>query len=279
MNNESPDLRRARTRVARGRGLLGASGLALLGVFLLSAARRSPWQSSDGDERSLAETRLSMEKWLETEQILSRERKDWQQEREILIGRLELMRREVGLLEESLTQAREKKLEAERKKGELTTRNQELTGIGERLGTVVTGTEGEVKRLLVTMPDPIRLRLEPLSARIVDDPAAKRISVAERYQNVLGILNELNKANNELNVVYEVHTLEDGRPSEVQVIYVGLAQAYFVSAGGAAGIGRPSATGWQWQSSRTAAGDILTALEILQGKHSPAFVPLPVQIQ
>ena len=279
MNHESPNPARASARAARGRGHLTASGRAILGVFLLSAASPSPWQSSDGDQRSLGETRLSLEKWLETEQILSRERKDWQQEHEILLGRLELMRREVGLLEESLAQARERKLETERKKGELTARNQELSGVGERLGAVVTGTEGEVERLLVSMPDPIRLRLEPLSARIVDDPVQKRISVAERYQNVLGILNELNKANNELNVVYEVHTLEDGRPSEVQVIYVGLAQAYFVSASGAAGIGRPSATGWQWQSSRTAAGDILTALEILQGKHSPAFVPLPVQIQ
>ena len=276
MMNQSPDRQRAGPRAGRG---LAVSGAALLGVLLLSSAGRSARQSSDGDQRSLAETRLSMEKWLETEQILSRERKDWQQEREILLGRLELMRREVGLLEESLAEARAKKLESERKKGELTVRNQELTGIGERLAAVVTGTESEVERLLVAMPDPIRLRLEPLSSRIVDDPVQKRISVAERYQNVLGILNELNKANNEINVVYEVHTLEDGRPSEVQAIYVGLAQAYFVSAGGSAGIGRPSATGWQWQSSRTAAGDILTALEILQGKHSPAFVPLPVQIQ
>jgi hypothetical protein len=276
MMNQSPDRQRAGPRAGRG---LAVSGAALLGVLLLSSAGRSARQSSDGDQRSLAETRLSMEKWLETEQILSRERKDWQQEREILLGRLELLRHEVGLLEESLAEARAKKLESERKKGELTVRNQELTGIGERLAAVVTGTESEVERLLVAMPDPIRLRLEPLSSRIVDDPVLKRISVAERYQNVLGILNELNKANNEINVVYEVHTLEDGRPSEVQVIYVGLAQAYFVSAGGAAGIGRPSATGWQWQSSRTAAGDILTALEILQGKHSPAFVPLPVQIQ
>ena len=236
MKHEITDSRGAAAPPKRGGRRQRGGALALAGVALLCGATRSPWQSSDGDEPSLAETRLSMEKWLETEQILSRERKEWQQGKEILLGRLELLRREVGELDESIAKAAEKKAEAERKKTELATKNQELLGLGERLGGAVKGMEGEVTRLLRAMPDPVKLRLEPLSVRIVEDPTAKRISLAERYQNVLGILNELNKANNEINVVYEVHTLEDGRPSEVQAIYVGLAQAYFVSAGGSAGM-------------------------------------------
>ena len=105
------------------------------------------------------------------------------------------------------------------------------------------------------------------------------VTAAERFQNVLGVLNELNKSNNEIAVNYEVRTLADGRPSEVKVVYVGLAQAYFVSPGGEAGIGRPGVDGWVWEPTKTAAGDVLIALEILQGKHTPAFVPLPVKIQ
>ena len=96
---------------------------------------------------------------------------------------------------------------------------------------------------------------------------------------MLGILNELNKANNEITVSYEVHDLADGKPSEVQAIYVGLAQAYYVSASGEAGIGRPARDGWKWEPSKAVAGDVLMALEILQGKHTPAFVPLPVKLQ
>jgi hypothetical protein len=80
-------------------------------------------------------------------------------------------------------------------------------------------------------------------------------------------------------VNYEVRTLADGKPSEVKVVYVGLAQAYYVSARGEAGIGRPSADGWKWEPSKAVADDVLVTLEILEGKHSPAFVPLPVKLQ
>ena len=111
------------------------------------------------------------------------------------------------------------------------------------------------------------------------DPATTRVSAAERFQNVLVILNGVNKANQEITVSYEVQTLADGRPSEVKAIYVGLAQAYYVSASGGAGIGRPTADGWKWESSQLIGGDVLMALEILEGKHTPAFVPLPVRIQ
>ncbi len=97
--------------------------------------------------------------------------------------------------------------------------------------------------------------------------------------NVLGILNEVNKANGEITVTFEVRELAGGKPSEVRVLYVGLAQAYYVSASGEAGIGRPSPAGWVWEPSKAVANDVLTALEIVQGKHTPAFVPLPVKFQ
>ena len=53
---------------------------------------------------TLEETRLTMDKWLETQQIISKERKDWQQGKEILLGRLELVKKEVATIEEK-TQA------------------------------------------------------------------------------------------------------------------------------------------------------------------------------
>jgi hypothetical protein len=147
------------------------------------------------------------------------------------------------------------------------------------LTEVVTGMEVEIRRLFKRLPEPIQTKLQPLYQRIPEDPAKTRVSAAERFQNVLGILNEVNKANNEITVSYEVHHLADGKPSEVKVIYVGLAQAYYVSARGEAGIGRPGAEGWTWEPSETIARDVTIALEILQGKHTPVVVALPAKIQ
>jgi hypothetical protein len=192
---------------------------------------------------------------------------------------LELVKKETATLEEKIQQAQSSVTEAQKKHDDLLAENDQLKLAGTQLTEAITGMEGEARRLFKTLPEPITAKLQPLYQRIPEDPAKTRVSMAERFQNVLGILNELNKANNEITVSYEVHNLADGNPSEVKVIYVGLAQAYYVSARDEAGIGRPAADGWKWEPSKAVARDVLTALEILQGKHSPAFVPLPVKLQ
>jgi hypothetical protein len=228
---------------------------------------------------SLEATRMIMGKWIETQQIISKERKDWQQGKEILLGRVELVKREIAHLEGKIAQAATKLAEVQAKRTELLARGEQAKTIDARLTEVVTRLEGDVRRLFPTLPEPIQTKLQPLYQRIPVDPANTKATAAERYQNVLVILGDLNKANNEITVAYEVRTLASGKPSEVQVIYVGLAHAYYVSAGGEAGIGRPGEHGWQWEASKQVAPDVLKALEIIQGKHTPAFVPLPVRIQ
>jgi len=228
---------------------------------------------------TLEETRLTMDKWIEIQQIISRERKDWQQGKEILLGRLELIKKEVVTLEEKTRQAEASVTEANKKRSDLLAENDQLKVAGALLTEAATGMEGEVRRLFKALPEPIQTKLQPLYQRIPEDPAKTRVSAAERFQNVLGILNELNKTNNEIIVSYEVHNLADGKPSEVKAMYVGLAQAYYVSARGEGGVGRPAADGWKWEPSKAVASEVLTALEILEGKRTPAFVHLPVKLQ
>jgi hypothetical protein len=139
--------------------------------------------------------------------------------------------------------------------------------------------EGQVRGLANRMPQPVAERLAPLLQRIPTEASTTRVTVAERFQNVLGILNEMNRANSEISLSYEVRTLADGSSSEVQVIYVGLAQAYYLSPRGEAGIGTPGEDGWNWKPAPEIAGQLLVALEVIQGKHPPAFVPLPVEIK
>lgn len=228
---------------------------------------------------TLDEIRLTMDKWIETQQIISKEHKDWQQGKEILMGRLELVKKEVTSLEEKIKQAQASVAESDKKRDELVAENDQLKAAGDQLAKAVTGMEEEVRRLFKPLPEPLQTKLQPLYQRIPEDPAKTRVSTAERFQNILGILNEVNKTNSEITVSYEVHTLSDGKPSEVKAIYVGLAQAYYVSARGESGIGRPGDNGWTWEPSQHISHDVVMALEILEGKHTPTFVPLPVKIQ
>lgn len=260
----------------------GATALLLaLAVGLPVAGASSP--SGDGADPTAAarleETRLKMGKWIETQQILSREAKDWQQGREVLAGRVELMRKEVLALREKIAQAEASVAKGGEERAKRQSGQDRVDSITTGLAGVVTGLEAELRKVHATLPDPVRAKIAPLFQRIPEDAATTKIRVSERFQSVLGILGILDQAQTELSVQYEVRTLAGGTPAEVRVLYVGLAQAYFVSASGEAGIGRPSSDGWRWESSQSIAGDVLTALDILSGKHSPAFVPLPVTIR
>ena len=139
--------------------------------------------------------------------------------------------------------------------------------------------EGELHRLVPRLPEPLRERIQPLYGRMPSDHAHTQVTIAERFQNVVGILNEINKFNGEITMVSEVRTLANGKPAQVRTVYIGLAQAYFVSVQGEAGIGRPGANGWQWIAAKEIAPQIAEVVEILQNKAKPRFIPLPVQVQ
>ena len=254
-------------------------------VIAASAAFASPSAMAQAAEApaskapSLEETRITLGKWIETQQIISKERNDWQQAKEILRGRIELVGKEVSVLRDRIVQSEMAVKESDKKRDDLNAQNDQLKAVQAELLAAVSGMEDEIRKLAKMMPQPVSERIEPLLQRMPTESSASRVSIAERFQNVLGILNELNKANSEISVAYEIRTLADGTSSEVQVIYVGLAQAYYISPRGEAGIGRPSEDGWKWAPAPEAADSILLALEIIQGKHSPSFVPVPIDIR
>lgn len=271
------------TRALTRRAGLGWLFLACVGTWVSltgAGAEESPSSAAAAaGQPSLEETRLTMDKWIETQQIIAKERKDWQQGKEILQDRLDLVQQEIKEIEEKVKQAKVGVDETHKKRESLVAENNQFVAGNAQLTTAVTAMESEIRGVFKRLPDPIQTKLRPLYDRIPTDASNTRVSAAERFQNVLGILNELNKSNNEIAVSYEVHTLGDGKPAEVKAIYVGLAQAYYVSVQGEAGIGKPAADGWKWESSPDAARNILSTLDILQGKQTPAFVPLPMKIQ
>jgi hypothetical protein len=251
--------------------------LALAG--LVGLVTTGAMSGDDKNTGSLEDTRAVLGKWIETQQIIANERNGWQQSREILGARIDLLRKEYYALQEKIEQTKTSLTEAEAKRRELQDEEREYQDATTLLTAAVVKLEADVERLLPSLPEPTQKRVQQLVQRIPDEESAKRVSIAERFQNVVGILNAANADNVELKVEYEVRNLSDGKPSEVRTLYVGLAQAYYVSANGEAGIGKPAADGWKWQPSKAISGDLLTALDIIQGKHTPAFVSLPASLQ
>lgn len=248
--------------------------LATLTCFFVSAAR------GDGAAAPGIDTaRATLAKWMETEQVIAKEQREWQEANQVLESRIGLVRSEIEALEERLVELKGSGSGVADKKHELFAEDRALQEAATGLQELAGELEGELRQLFERLPEPVRAKLSPLYSRIPANPAHTNVSLAERFQNLVGILNEVGKANNEITMATEVRTLADGRPTEVRTVYVGLAQAYFVSASGEAGIGRPGQSGWQWETASGLAPQILQVVEVLQNKATPKFVPLPVKVQ
>ncbi len=249
-------------------------------VIVVLAAAALGWAAETGTRERIDNARAAMEKWVETQRVISKEKQDWVLGREMLNERIALVEREIASLREKIDQAQESISDADKKRVELVNENDKLKNAAGMLAGVVATLETRTTNLIARLPDPIRDRIKPLSQSLPQDPSATKLSLAQRFQNVVGILNEVNKFQREITVTSEVRTLADGTAAEVVAVYVGLGQAYYSGANGAvAGVGRPSEAGWTWESANDAAGRVADAIAILKNEKVASFVLLPLKVQ
>ncbi len=255
--------------------VLFAVGLALCMAILRWS---EPLQAAGSEE--VENARATLEKWVETRRVISQEQRDWATGRELLNERIALVRREIESMRGKVQEAQGSITEADKKRAELVDENEQLKTRSVQFSQTVITLEQRTKELLRKLPDPIRDRVKPLSQRLPEDSAASKLSLSVRFQNVVGILNEVNKFNREISVTSEVRTLPDGTSAEVTALYIGISQGYYVSGNGkVAGIGQASDEGWVWKTANDAAPQIAQAIAILKNESIAAFVKLPLEIK
>lgn len=225
-------------------------------------------------------TRTALAKWVETNRVLSKESQDWALGKEALEARLEVVKREVASLKQRNGEAEASIAEADKKRGELQTESDEKKASAAKLEGDIGELERRTAGLLPRLPEPLRAAVAPLSQRLPKAGEDAKLSLGERYQNVVGILNEVQKWNREIKIASEVRPLGNGSSVEVTVLYLGLGQAYYASADGKhAGIGAPTGDAWVWQPADDRAADIKKAISIYRSELLASFVRLPVRIQ
>jgi hypothetical protein len=252
----------------------------LLAALALSA--RALAQGDPAAAPSVEVTRTALEKWTETRRLISQARSDWRTDKESLEQRIAMLRRQIDTLKQRVVDIEKNIGDAERERSQLQAENSALAAVSATLAERVTGLEQQTTELLARLPDPVRERVKPISQQFpgADEQAQKRLSVAARFGNVLGVLGIVHKQNREVTLTSELRTLPGGTTAEVSCLYFGLGQAFYVDQkGAAAGTGRATEAGWQWQAANQAAPAIQRAIDIYQGKSEPAFVPLPIEIQ
>lgn len=274
VNRKESEMENKKPKIVTRRSAIGATLLVTALSLPLSGAIPGV-----EDSEEVQSTRDTLDKWVETRRILSKEKHEWTLSREMLTDRIDLMVSEIESLRARIGDAETSIADADKKRGELIEENESFKQVAEGLEGTIVQLETRTRELLKRLPDPIRERVKPLSQRLPEDPKNTKTSLSERFQNVVGILNEVDKFNREITVASEVRTLTNGKTAEVTALYVGIGQAYYVNTTGTtAGVGTSSKDGWSWTPANEAAGEIAKAIAILKNEQVAEFVLLPVEI-
>lgn len=232
------------------------------------------------EENNVVKTRIALEKWVETSQIISKEKKNFKLAEEMLTGRIEIIESEIESLQKKIEETKLSITEADKKRSKLVENNEKFKSVAKAFKDVIVDLETKTREILKRLPDPIVERVKPLSQRFPKNPNETKLSIGERFQNIVGVLNEINKFNREITIISEVRELTDGTSAEVASMYIGIGKAYYANVNGkAVGIGTISPDGWIWKPANESASNIVQAISIMKNESPAAFVQLPIEIQ
>ena len=247
--------------------------LAALSVLLLAPAVRA--QSDIGDYRS------KVRGWVETRQLISQEKTDWEAEQETLRATRDLLRKEKQALEAEIAEFEETGTAGDDERRDLLLERGEYQRAAAALEGEIRSLEEQVLALVPQLPEPLQKKLELLLVQIPDDPDETRLQLGQRLMNVLGVLAQAEKWNGTATFVGETRAAKGDSDQKVAVrtLYWGLGQAVYVDAQGeSAGVGTPGPEGWTFREDEDLTDDAQLLLDIYEGNvDTIEFVPIPVE--
>ena len=219
----------------------------------------------------VVELRETIGKIVDVKAQAAGERMAWEARKAEMAELLELHRREMAMLDEELEVAGgaaagydEAKRGAEEAIAEFRRVRALAGGLLERLKPRALALADRFPAPLAEEAKGDRVKLESWEAG--DEPR-------EGLQAILGMVAKAEQFNRRIRRSSEVR---DGQ--EVEVIYLGLARAYYLGRSGVAGVGEPGPEGWAWTERKSIAGEVRKALAQLDKKRPPDLVELPVKI-
>ncbi len=220
-----------------------------------------------------------LDQWVEVEKTISKEKYDWEVDKQGLLDVIKVYEQELEMLDEKIKEAEEFTSAADSKKSGLLEDQDSLRGVEAKLEAIVAEQESLLKKIIARLPIPLRDEIAPLTRRIPQDPADTTLSVSQRLQSIVGILTQVDKFNATVEVAPEQREFE-GSLVQVTAIYFGLGAAYYSDKSGKhAGYGQASEAGWEWVSDTTIADKVLKLITMYEGNTTDIeFVPLPVNL-
>jgi len=254
------------------RGLRTTAFVALVAAPLLLA---------EGDAfAEVGDFKAKMEQWVETRQLVSEERTEWQADRETLRATRDLLKQRRAALQTEIAELEGSSTTADDERRELMLERGEYQRSAALLADEIRGMEEKVLALAPRLPEPLQQKLEPLLVQIPENPETTKVQLGPRLLNVLGVLSQSEKFNSTATFVGETRPVEGGQKVSVRTLYWGLGEAIYVDRQGRlAGTGRPGPDGWIFTSNDEIADEARLLLDIYEGNvDTIGFVTLPAEI-
>lgn len=245
---------------------------ALLAATLLTTATTLPAE--------IAATKDTLQRWVETRQIISKEKADWQVEQSIFSDTVTLLQSELDRLNKELEEMEASASAADEERAKLNEEKEKLTAASSVVEAHIGDLEPQVKTVIKTLPEPLVEKIKPLIRRLPEDSDDTTLSLGERVQNIVGILSQTDKFNTSITQTSESREISEGKTVEVRTLYWGLATAYYVDATGQyAGIGYPTSDGWEWPRIDDAGESIKRLIDVYEGSEEIQFITVPARIK
>ena len=223
------------------------------------------------EDAAVIELRETISKIVDTQTLESKERADWKARKAEMQNLLELHQKELTLLDEELGKAGTSAPGHANSSDSIKSQIEALKVSRRATVEAVARNVPRTIALAKLFPTPLKKEAEPELAALnswkpSDEPR-------EALQSIIALLTKANQFNRRFTRTTEVR---DNR--EVQVLYLGLARAFYTDTQGNAGIGQPGTDGWTWKSRPEIHSQLTAALDTLEKKQAPAMVELPLQI-
>ncbi|MEX0332053.1 MAG: DUF3450 family protein [Puniceicoccaceae bacterium] len=248
----------------------------LYGLAALVAGSTLHAQDEAAVQKEIEKAREVISKYVETRQEIARVKNEWKSYQELTQRRIDLYEREISQLSQLIERAEKDTTQAERQIAAVKEEIAVLRSANDIVGQALPAFEDKMREMYQYFPTPLKSKVE----RLVQQLGKSRNS-ADRMAILIGILNEVDKFNSDFNFDSFEKKLPSGETKLVDVIYLGLAVAYYAdSEGSIGGVGTPAAGDWQWAERNDLAGSIRMAIQYYNGDIKPAMlVDLPVEVQ
>lgn len=212
--------------------------------------------------------------WIETRRLIGEETAAWQGEKASLADLNAIRAKETAQLDEFVKAAEVRVEELGKKKAALAKEEGDLKAWRAKLDADISGLEADLRPLLKGLPAPLREKIQESVVRL-ESPEPDQ-PLQNRARDVLLVLQACMEFQNALTVDTEAREI-GGERREVEVLYLGLTQAWYVDASGRhSGHGVPGEAGWIWTEDQSIAAQVRSAIEIQARRATPAFVELPL---